>query len=338
MPAGITLMTEDAKEAPVHFGNITIPAYDYPISIAGPSERFTKQAELAAQHQLGFWAKTEHAISLEFVDVPYIPVFFQFTERFQRLREFRGATAQFANWMHYGFTPSLAADVYYWNTWSTPTDARTLLTALAQRDFGKAAAPDAVAAWQAFSEAIREYPFSGAMAMGPIQKGPAHPLFFDAAYKPELNRGRQFKNDLSWTKPWGPELALEQLTKMRKQWAAGVARMQQATAKADPDLAPNARRELGIARALEAAIVSTIHVAEFHQARERGDRTRMRAIAREELENARAVLPFVVEDSRLGYANSGQSGQEGVARAGIYSPGSIRKKIQQLEQALAGER
>ncbi len=335
MPAGITLMTEDAKEAAVTFGSITIPAYDYPISVVGPSERFVRQAALAREHSLGFWAKTEHAISLEFVDVPYIPVFFQFAERFRRLREFPGVTAQFDNWMHYGFTPSLAADVFYWNIWSTPMDARQLLTALARRDFGAAAAPSAVAAWESFSAAIRQYPFSGPMAMGPIQKGAAHPLFFDAAYQPAHNRGRQFKNDLSWTRPWGPDLAIVQLTAMKKLWSAGVSSMEQAYERSEPALRENARRELGIARALEAAITTTRNVALFYQARERNDRASMRTIAESELENARSVLPFVAADSRLGYANSGRNDQEGVPRAGIYSAGSIEKKIQQLERSLA---
>ncbi|MCX6622218.1 MAG: hypothetical protein NTY38_14345 [Acidobacteria bacterium] len=334
MPAGITLLTEDAKEAAVTFGGITIPAYDYPISVVGPSDRFQKQAALAASHSLGFWAKTEHAISLEFVDVPYIPVFFQFAERFRRLREFPGVTAQFDNWMHYGFMPSLAADVFYWNIWSTPAGARELLTALARRDFGAAAAPSAVAAWESFSAAIREYPFSGAMAMGPIQKGPSHPPFFDAAYNPAHDRGRQFKNDLSWTRPWGPALTIAQLTKMQKLWSTGVASMQQAVEHAEPELRVNARRELGVARALEAAIASTRNVALFYQAREQGDRPRMRAIAEAELQNARAVLPFIANDSRLGYANSGRNDQEGVPRAGIYSPGAIRQKIDQVQKLL----
>lgn len=334
MPTGIILQTEFAKEAAISFGNITIPAYDYPISVVGPSERFLRQAALAREHSLGFWAKTEHAIALEFVDVPYIPALFQYAERFGRLREIPGVTAQFDNWMHYGFTPSLAADVFYWNIWSTPIAPRELLTELARRDFGAAAAPAALAAWESFSAAIRQYPFSGPMAMGPIQKGAAHPLFFDAAYKPVHNRGRQFKNDLSWTKPWGPELAVTQLTAMQELWSSGVASMEQALQRSEPALRENARRELGIAKAIEGAITTTRNVALFYQARERNDRDAMRAIATSELANARRVLPFVAADSRLGYANSGRNDQEGVPRAGIYTPESIEKKIRQLERSL----
>src|SRR5690242_15490714 len=39
LPSGMTLMTEFSKEGAISFGGITIPAYDYPISIIGPSDR-----------------------------------------------------------------------------------------------------------------------------------------------------------------------------------------------------------------------------------------------------------------------------------------------------------
>ena len=205
---------------------------------------------------------------MEFIDVPYIPVFFQWAERFRKLRESHHATAQFDNWMHYGFTPSLAADVFYWNIWSDAPSAESVLHSLARRTFGRDAEDDAVRAWQLFSTAIREYPFSGPMAMGPIQKGPSHPLFFDADYKPVHSRGRQFKNDLTWTRPWGPELVIAQLTKMQRSWSEGVTSMARAVERADPAARYNAERELGIAKALETAIISTLHVTQFYTARE----------------------------------------------------------------------
>lgn len=348
LPAGMTLMTEFAKEGAIHFDDITIPAYDYPISIVGPSDRFTKQGALAKEYNLGFWVKTEHAIALEFIDVPYIPVFFQYAERFKRIREFADVDGQFDNWMHYGFTPSLAADVFYWNVWPQAPDANALLLSLARRDFGSHAAPLAVDAWRLFSEAIREYPFSGTMAMGPIQKGPAHPLFFDASYQPLSNHGRQFKNDLSWTRPWGPELAMSQLTKMREKWASGVSDLERMVEQSDSDLRPNAIRELGVGKALLAAISSALHVAEFYSARDELNRVqsadekrqclnRMVSIAEAEIQNAKSVLPFISSDSRLGYANSGKNDNEGVARGGIYTPRSIEKKIAQVERVLREE-
>jgi len=60
-------------------------------------------------------------------------------------------------------------------------------------------------------------------------------------------------------------------------------------------------------------------------------------VAQAEIRNAREALPYVRADSRLGYANSGKGDQSGVSRAGIYSPGSIEKKIAQVERMLHEE-
>jgi hypothetical protein len=341
LPRGITLLTEFAKEGAISFGGVTIPAYDYPISLVGPSERFLEQAALAKKHGLGFWVKTEHAIALEFVQTPYIPVFFQWAERFRRMREAPGVTGVFANWMHYGFMPSMAADLFYWHIWSQPPDPSDLLGRLARRDFGPGAEAHALRAWKLFSEAIRQYPFSGPMAMGVVQKGPAHPLFFDPNYRPAHGAGRQFTNDLNWTRPWGPELTVRQFTEMERLWSRGVAELERAVNEAAPGLRPNARRELGVAQALLACIRSVIHVGRFYKLRDRlyqgGDPKvldEMVSVARAELENAQRALPAVCADSRLGYANSGKNDQTGVPRAGIYSPGSIEKKMAQLRRLL----
>jgi hypothetical protein len=348
LPAGTTLLTEFAKGSVVSLGGISEPTYDYPISIVGPSSRFVQQSERAERSGHALWVKTEHAIAVEFVQTPYIPAFFQWSERFRRIHDSKAVSGVFANWMHYGFTDSRASDLFYWNIWDEPPVSDSLLKAIASRDFGARAADPAVRAWDLFSQAIRQYPFSWGVVMGPIQAGPAHPLFFDPGYQPAHNAGRQFRNTLEWTTPWGPELAAEQFRKMEKLWAAGVAEMEHAVLLSDPELQRETRRELGISRALLACVRSAIHVARFCALREElrrtTDKTRARGlldsmteVAGAELQNAREVLPFVRADSRLGYANSAGREQIGVARGGIYSPRAIEKKIAQVERMLREE-
>jgi hypothetical protein len=344
LPAGATLMTEFAKEGAISFGGTTIPAYDYTISFVGPSERFRTQAKLASTHGLGFWVKTEHAIALEMIQTPTIPVYFQWAERFKRIHQIPEVSGEFDNWMHYGFMPTIAADIYYWSHWEKPPDAEDLLRRIAQRDFGAGAA-EAIAGWRDLSAAIQQYPFSGGMAMGPIQKGPSHPLFLQSSYKPLHGRGRQFTNDLNWTRPWGPDLALSQLEKLEAGWSSGITHLRKAAAEAPADRRRTATREEGLAEALLYCIRSTINVGRFYQARELFENAtdqdraaealdKLIRIAKAERENAKAALPFVCADSRIGFANSGQMDQEGVPRAGIYSPGSIQKKIEQVTRLI----
>jgi hypothetical protein len=343
LPKEITFMTEFGKEGLVTFGGKTIPAYDYPISYLGPSERFVEQARLAKSHGLPLWVKTEHAIALEAVQTPYIPVLHRWAERFRRISQFDNITGFFANWEHYGFTPSIAAEVAKWHTWSPLPDTRTLLGAIATREFGPGTEEPALEAWRLWSEAIAHYPFSGSVAMGPVQKGPAHPLFLDPEYQPRHQGARRFKNDLSWTQPWGVDLVIEQFEKLVNDWQKGVKAWEGVTAAAHPSLRDRARREGGIGQALLSCFRSTLNVARFYKLRDElgqeKDTSRrlelldaLENVARSELENARNVLPVVSADSRLGYANAGSS--TGVPRGGIYSPDSIRKKIAQVERLL----
>lgn len=348
LPQGVTFLTEFAKEGLITFDAVTVPAYDYPISYLGPSQRFTQQARLTAEKGLPLWVKTEHAIALEMVQTPFIPVFFRWGERFHRIRQFPQVSGVLANWMHYGFMPTLAPELFKWHSWSPPPDTGELLRRMARRDFGPGTEEAALRAWRQWSDAISHYPFSGPMAMGPIQKGPAHPLFLDPGYRPAHHYGRQFKNDLSWTAPWGADLALAQLDKLEQAWERGVKSWQEVVERASPSLRGNARRHEGVGRALLACIRSARNVGRFYQLRDRLWKEtdphqalslldQLETLAEQERANAREILPFIARDSRLGYANSGGSSQTGVPRGGIYSPRSIEKKIEQVNRLLQEE-
>jgi hypothetical protein len=176
----------------------------------------------------------------------------------------------------------------------------------------------------------------------------AESVFLNPEYKPVHGLGRQFKNDLSWTRPWGPELALRQLEQLEAGWQLGVKSWAEVISKAAPQLRANAEREAGVGRAILHCIRSTVHVGRFYQVRdtlwqekESGRAAKLwdqlRDIAQAELVNARDALRVVSRDSRLGYANSGGSNQTGVPRGGIYSPGSIEKKIEQVKRLLEKE-
>lgn len=359
LPTSVTWLTEFAKEGAVTFGGRTIPAYDYPVSIAGPSDRFVRQEARARELGLELWVKTEHAVALEFIQTPYIPALQQWAGRYRGIAEHTAVTGEFANWMHYGFMPGPATELFHRTMWreagnmGEPHEVsgfEAIVDDLAGAVFGDAAARHVAAAWGLFSEAIREYPFSDRVVSGPIQKGPAHPLFFNPAYRPLHGAPRQFANDLSWTEPWGPELVVSQLERMEAPWSAGVAALEQAVRAVRPSDSSSrdeVRRELGVAASLLACIRSAIHVARFYLLRDRlpaadvdGARrilAELTGIAEREIENARTALRYVRADSRIGYANSGANDQVGVPRAGIYSPGSIEKKIDQVTRVLTDE-
>jgi hypothetical protein len=217
---------------------------------------------------------------------------------------------------------------------------------MATRDFGEAAAPKVIEAWARLSHAFGFYPFSAATAFGPIQKGPAHPLFFDPAYVPKNPAGRNFSNSLMWTVPFGPEITAKYFGLMREEWQRGVELLDQAARDVPKEKKQNLARETGVAKLILSCVNTVLNVISFCQLRyelsvagtpdaARRILDRMAETARHELENAQQALAYVKADSRLGYAQSGDT--SGVGRGGIYSPQSIEKKIRSVRRLLDAE-
>jgi hypothetical protein len=234
-----------------------------------------------------------------------------------------------------------------WYTWDPLPETDQLLYAVARRDFGQVAAPKFIRAWKMLSRAILDFPFSpGTARAGPMPKGPAHPLFADAAYHPRHSRGRQFVNDLNWVQPWGVEITTKYFSLMERQWSEGVRLMEQGVSEVPATKRLEALRELGVADTFLCHLRSVRAVLEYHQYRcqlgvasnERSAReflNRMASVAGAERINAERALRWVEADSRLGYCNGGVGITIGATRGGIYSAASIRKKIAQLDRLLS---
>ena len=99
--------------------------------------------------------------------------------------------------------------------------------------------------------------------------------------------------------------------------------------------------ELGIARTIRASVHSILNLIEWvpvrdaHAAAPPGPqrdklREQLVRIARDELANARAALPVIEADSRLGAASEGGGMQAG----GLFSPALVRYKIGLTEDLL----
>ena len=135
LPKDVTFQAEFSKGAMVVCDGIRHRAEDYVISQIGPPNCFIQQAQAAEKAGLKLSTKTEHSYSQEFVNVPYIPIPFQFHRRMEAIRKYP-IRAIFANWTHYGYVPNLQAEVMKWYSWDHEPAIDDLLQDLAQRDFG----------------------------------------------------------------------------------------------------------------------------------------------------------------------------------------------------------
>lgn len=338
----IWLQTFD-KEGLIQRDGVTDIAYDYAISLLGPSENLKLQLPLVKKAGLPLWIKTEAMISQEYVQTPYIPIPQRFIERYRRIAQYPQTTGIFLNWCHNGYQPSRVVDLVKWYTWDPMPEGDSIVRQMAQRDFGDQATPIVVNAWNRFSQAIGEYPLSDNTSRnGPFQKGPAHPFFWDEAYQPKHHEKRQFFNSLEWTQPWDVAITAKYFRRMETGWAEGVRLLQQAVAMAAPEDRREARRELGIATMQLSCLRMALNLIDFiHLRRELATTTdrpaviaKMRTLLEAERANSLMALEYVDEDSRLGYTNGGNGITNGGVRAGIFTAGSIRKKLAQIDHLL----
>jgi len=341
LPKDIIVQSDFNKGMVVEKDGIRHQTEDYIISSVGPPELFVKEYKEARTDGLAITTKTENSVSQEFIFVPYIPCLEQWYQRIAKIREY-DLNGWFGNWFFYGFTSSRTEELINRMSFDPAPSMEELLRQQAERDFGYKAAPYVLRAWHEFSEGIRAFPYSDAVARypGPLQRGPSNPFFLDPAV-PNFGRARAWQNDLRWTDPWGPEIAAKYLGQLEDWFLKGDAQLGEARSVAEPEYHSAIDSELRVGRTIQTAVRSTLNLIEWLRARdayagaksESGRREALEAmnkVAVAEQENAQRILPLLNGDSRLGYASDGA----GIIRGGLFTPDLVGWKTGQIDDLL----
>jgi hypothetical protein len=337
LPKGVIFQTEFGKGEPVVRDGITNVTEDYNITTVGPPEGFLRQYALAKRAGVRMTVKTEHAISQEFVTVPYIPCMRQWHARIAKMSEYE-LDGYLGNWCHYGYMPSRPTEILMWYSWTNAPPLDELLERMARRDFGPAAAPHVLIAWEHVTRGIEQFPYSDPIARypGPLQKGPSQPLLLDPKIK-NFGAGRAWQNDLAWTKPWGPEIAEKYLRIVEEEFSTAVGELKKARQTTpSPELDAEIRVVEIMRRSLHTMVnlIRWIPLRDKYAKAEESERSPLRTqlltIAQDELTNAEAALALTESDSRLGTSSEAV----GCRRGGLFSPALIRVKIEMLEDVL----
>lgn len=337
LPQDIIIQADFDKGMIAEKDGIRNETEDYNISNVGPPQLFVDEYRVARDHGLQVMAKTEHAVSQEFIFVPYIPCLGQQYARIAKMRDYE-LTGWFGNWNHYGYTPSAPAQLINRMSFDPAPEEEQALRQIAINHVGPAAAPLLVRAWEDYSQGIRDFPYSDPVARtpGPIQKGISQPLFLDSSIG-SFGQWRSWQNNLNWTRPWGTPMTQKYLTKLEQMYGAGNAELKKAE-----DIAPAGDRESiedewRVGRTIQGSVASVLHLIEWLEARDRflaatSDAERQKCagqlarIALAERANAEAVLPLLDADSRLGYAAVGDGG--------LFTPALVRWKMGEIDDVL----
>ena len=297
---------------------------DYSICEPGPSPLFGPEAQAVKERGLRLFTMANTAgRTWDFGCCPYEPVPQAWKRRFDAIEQARKdyPLVGLMETHHYGFAPNfiaeLAKEVFVEG--GLPFDRH--LRAIAARDFGEAHADEVVAAWDEMSEAIRDYVATGENQYGPFRVGPAFPFnCYGKPIKPTDIPGWNgwiCNPNYGWDIPWsGGESKPAKLDVERhrheirlfrpagERFVAAAAKLRRFAEELPGDRRVRALREAGVAEYIGRSFLTCANVKEATLAERDGDRATVLRLARDEYENAKAALPLVDFDSRLGWEPS----------------------------------
>ena len=361
LPKDVTLQVTYEIFREKRIGKLSCPTMDYTISDVEPGYYFSSEA--AAAHELGIRlsATTNTAgATWDFGTVPYVPVPHRWIKRLNVLEKARQdwGLERLYETHHFGWWPSVIIDLRKASFWQPRAEnLEALLPELARRDYGTEAAADIIKVWQRWSDAMEFYVASNEDQYGPWRVGPAYPFIF----QPNITRtmgqkeiafpsapyahfgGRivktlyqPFENANQSPGPLRYPQDLERLARMREIWEDGL-RLLEATL----DKIPARKRDRGnelfllgsfIRRSIDTVInikrwwLLNIKLQASSDAKVMLDiLTQLEELAAEEIANARATIPIVEQDSRLGWEPSMEY---------VCDKWHLEWKIRQVESAL----
>ena len=321
------LMSISERHVPTCRGGVPSKTGEYSISVVGPGVRATNFWHQARAAGLKTAAKVQPGATWEFSAIPYLPTMDLVAEHAFNLAH-ADVDGVMLSWS-LGCCPSPNLTAYR-DIGRATKSPDEFLDALAVRLYGPVAAPLARKAWTAFSDGFREYPFhNGTIYTAPHHMGPSNPLYLEPTGYAATMVGIPYDDIRRWRSIYPEQVFVDQMAKVAAGFGEGCARFDAMVAKCTGAQRENARREAGMFRAAYLHFVSVVDQARFVMARERRDKAasdaeraaakaKMREIAARELATAKALLPLVQADSRIGYECSNHY---------FYTPQDVREKI-----------
>lgn len=310
------------------------PVMDYTISADEPGEYFL--TECASCKELGIPVRgnvNTTGIAWDFGCVPYVPAPYKLLRRMRNLHDNKDKwnLQSFYATHHYGYTNCYAADLGKWTSWDGyEPDYEELLHKIARRDYGKDGAPHAMEAWKLWSQAMDHYIASNEDQYGPWRVGASYPFIF----QPSITRTMDNKEIQFPTAPhahfgykiiktmYQPYENIDQapgflrypaeirsLKKMEALWEKGLAEAEKLSNT------ENGTRLAALGLFILCQIRTVINIKNWwllnmklqtSQTQEEalGLLDQIEALAHKEMANAKAAIPAVETDSRIGWEPS----------------------------------
>ncbi|MDE3181429.1 MAG: hypothetical protein KGM47_17435 [Acidobacteriota bacterium] len=320
LPEKVTLMVDFARGAVITREGVKSVADEYSLSVSGPSPRAEAHIRQAHARGMNVMAKVQVGNTWELGLLPYIPVEQLVVRKFEAMRS-SGISGAMESWTLGGY-PSQnweVAEAFYRKV---VPDSGEVLESAAASLYGTEAAPKVVSAWRAFSEAFQHYPFSnGLVYSSVVQCGPAHLIYFEPTGK--AARILNSYDDLSWTRPFGPQVVANVFERMASGWQRGVVLLEEALKDVPAAKQLQAMRDFRISQAALLYFKSIANQVRFNSSRQNWKKSHtglnaMTGLVRDEIRLAEQFLEICTGDSRVGFEASLEY---------FYLPLDIREKL-----------
>ena len=353
IPKDVTLMaTFEMFERRTLRNGIDTPTADYTISFPGPGKYFVSEAERAKEDGLRLYTQANAGgLTWDYGCVPYQPLPQLWRKRWD------GLVAANAKWglsgimenHHFGWWPSFISDLENeaYVEGGIPFDEHLRL--VAARDFGPDNADAAIAVWNEWSRNHEDYSPSDMNQYGTFRIGPAYPFTFGGAIVkrdefPGLKHASNWPADIcrmdylleGYVAQLKPErmdnefLAKEGelLEPMAAAYSAGAKKFEKMAKSLSGRRRANALEMATLGEYLAACTRTAVNVKRGGIAHRNKDKAALLAAAKAEYANAKATLPLVERDSRLGWEPSMEY---------CGGPAQIRWKLSLMEKTYGAE-
>ncbi len=317
LPKSVWLMSVSEWAKPFVRGGVHSKVGEYSISVVGPGPRAKKHWAWAKEAGLKTVAKVQLNNTWELSSVPFLPVLDLIAEHCKNLEDAE-VDGTMLSWSLGGY-PSMNLEVAHRFATTQGASVDSVLDAIASHRYGATAAPHARSAWTAFSNAFRQFPYSGnVLYQGPQQMGPANLLYGEpTGYRATMVC---FPYDVvgGWCPPYTPVILAEQFDKMAMLWAAGLVHMERAAKLAPENLRATTEADLRVARAAYLHFASSANQTRFVLARDalgqpdvspekrQKLRSQIQSLIDQEISHAQELFTITQLDSRIGFESSNQ--------------------------------
>lgn len=325
LPTDISLEVTFEMFENIEKNGVMTRCVDYTASFAGPGMYFTTEAIEAKKRDIPLYAMANTGgLSWDIGVIPYEPIPYQWKNRWDAILKANKewGLVGLMECHHYGWWPSFVSELSKEAYWTHGDKFDLHIRRIAERDFGVEGADNALEAWKLWSDAFRDYVPTNEDQYGPFRVGPSYPLVFNGREMkfpdaPYAHFGARILNINYRTH----NLALvpgeiKLLESMESKMLKGLALMKKAR-KTTPELREeDADRMLLLGDFICHCVRTTINAKNWllhNLVVMSKDATReekiaaakaMIPIAEAEGKNARATLPIVSKDSRLGWEPS----------------------------------